>query len=47
MSASPLDHNDVNAIMGALFDINAKADRILDLLLEDDDEEEEEDDDYA
>ena len=33
--------------MGALFDINAKADRILDLLLEDDDEEEEEDDDYA
>jgi hypothetical protein len=41
VSDCALDHNDVNAIMGALFDINAKADHILDLLLEDDDEEEE------
>jgi hypothetical protein len=44
VSESPLDRNDVNAIIGALFDINAKADRILDLLLEDEDEEEEDDD---
>ena len=36
----PLDRDDVNTMMGALFDLNAKADLILALLTEDGDDEE-------
>jgi hypothetical protein len=35
------DRDDVNVIMGALLDLNWKADEILRLLREDDEEEEE------
>ena len=38
----PLDREDVNTMMGALFDLNVKADLIVWLLAGGDDEEEEE-----
>ena len=38
----PLDREDVNSMMGALFDLNAKAELIIWLLTGGDDEEEEE-----
>jgi hypothetical protein len=39
-----LDRDDVNAIFGILFDINANVLRVIALLLEDDGEEEAEED---
>jgi hypothetical protein len=41
---SPLDRNDVTAILTGLFDANRKLDEIKDFLEIDDGEEEEEDD---